>query len=207
MAKPTCGVHENGTPCGRPVLARGWCRMHYYRWKRHGDLFRGKPQRPEMCSLPDCADPHYAYGWCEKHWRRIRVHGNPEGAPVAPRPPDLPGEEWRQVIDYEGLYEVSSMGRIFSLYTNRILSTPLNGHGYPHLILHQDGLRETVTVHTLMAAAFLGPCPPGQMIRHLDDVKTNNILPNLEYGTDRENKEDARRNGRAWYVAKTDKAT
>jgi hypothetical protein len=50
-------------------------------------------------------------------------------------------------------------------------------------------------VHVLVAAAFLGPCPDGQEVRHLDGDKLNNCLDNLIYGTRSENNLDTVRHG------------
>lgn len=55
-------------------------------------------------------------------------------------------------------------------------------------------------VYVLVAEAFLGPRPPGQDVRHLDDVSTNDVLTNLEYGTRAENIKDAERNGKTRYT-------
>lgn len=114
-------------------------------------------------------------------------------------------EEWRPVVDYEGRYEVSSHGRVRSLdriitdraghsrrHTGRIMSTPLNGMGRPSLML---GGQNSQRVSNLVAAAFLGPRPPGQVVRHWDDDPTNNRVENLLYGTQSDNSRDCIRNG------------
>ena len=59
-----------------------------------------------------------------------------------------------------------------------------------------DYKRGTVLVHVLVLEAFVGPRPAGHEGRHLDDVRSNNTLSNLAWGTQGENYQDALRNGR-----------
>jgi hypothetical protein len=81
-------------------------------------------------------------------------------------------------------------------------------------ILHQsvgpNNLRPRVSVngrpmmvHQLVARAFLGLRPEGQVTRHLDDDVMNNSISNLAYGTKSENREDAVRNGRNFWKNQT----
>ena len=107
-------------------------------------------------------------------------------------------EEWRPVSGHSG-YEVSDHGRVRSYRT-------LQGHpckkprimklmvvqGYLHIKL---GRSFQSTVHRLVAAAFLGPCPEGMECRHLDGDRLNARLDNLIYGTKAENYDDRRRHG------------
>lgn len=100
-------------------------------------------------------------------------------------------EEWHPIVGWEGLYEVSSLGRIRGLCSNVIRSCPVNNSGYPCIILSQrkNGVRrtQTKTVHHHVAAAFLGPRPPKHDIDHVDGDKTNNRADNLEYVSRGEN--------------------
>lgn len=105
--------------------------------------------------------------------------------------------EWRPK-DFPN-YEVSSGGRVRSLPRERtrggILKPVGNSQGYLSVALCRGRETKRVRIHKLVAEAFLGPCPPGQEVRHLDDDKGNNRSENLAYGTHRENAEDALRNG------------
>ena len=112
-------------------------------------------------------------------------------------------EAWKPIPGYEGLYEVSSLGRVKSFHNRgrwksgpegRLLKASPGKNGYPVVCLSRDGATEWRTVHTLMALAFIGACPPGEEVRHLDDDPSNNRLDNLAYGTRKENMEDMLRN-------------
>jgi hypothetical protein len=108
-------------------------------------------------------------------------------------------EEWRPVVGYERLYEVSSLGRVRSLPRNgtpggvRKLSAGANG--YLALVLF-DGRRRHLAVHGLVARAFHGPPEPGQECRHLNGDPTDNRAENLAWGTSLENKADMVAHGR-----------
>lgn len=65
-------------------------------------------------------------------------------------------------------------------------------NGYRIIYVNRDDVR----VHHLVLTAFVGPRPEGQCGRHLNDVRTDNRLVNLAWGTPKQNTDDARRNGR-----------
>jgi hypothetical protein len=110
-------------------------------------------------------------------------------------------EIWKPVKGYEGLYEVSNLGRVKSLerpiyrkcgrlhYTQKelILSTKRVGsHGYRYLNLC-NRVQKAYTVHRLMMEAFI-PNPENKKdINHIDGNKLNNVLSNLEWATRSEN--------------------
>lgn len=68
--------------CERPFRARGFCRVHHYRWSAYGDPLG---PAPKICSLDGCAGPHYARGWCQRHYYRWKSHGDPLGGKAAAR--------------------------------------------------------------------------------------------------------------------------
>ncbi len=67
----TCSVDE----CDRPVVARGWCTLHYSRWRRTGKPGAAAPQRNRKrnigCSVDGCPDPFFGHGLCSKHLQRL----------------------------------------------------------------------------------------------------------------------------------------
>lgn len=120
-------------------------------------------------------------------------------------------EQWRPVIDWEGFYSVSDLGRVRSEArvislcdgrTRRIHQKILNPTQSPvtkrmNLVLcNGPEQRVSVTVDRLVMDAFVGPRPEGLERLHWDDDPANNALSNLRYGTQSENQYDAVRNGR-----------
>jgi hypothetical protein len=97
---------------------------------------------------------------------------------------DLPGEEWRSVVGYEGRYEVSSMGRVrFS----KVVYVAHDQRGRKLVHLRVAGKPKTMMVHKLVALAFYGPRPDGMVTRHLDNNIWNNKVSNLAYDTQKAN--------------------
>lgn len=116
-------------------------------------------------------------------------------------------ELWLPVVGYEGLYEVSSFGRVLSVertinraghayrVRERILKAGPNKFGYPQVTLSKDGNTQPgQLVHWLVMQAFTGPVPEGKEVLHWDDNPSNNHLSNLRYGTRQENVDDKVRN-------------
>ena len=95
-------------------------------------------------------------------------------------------EEWRPLIGYEGLYEVSNRGNMKSLNYRRtgkegILKAVKDKDGYLRVQLWKDGKRKMYAVHRLVAQAFL-PNPNNlPIINHKDENKQNNKVENLEW--------------------------
>lgn len=110
-------------------------------------------------------------------------------------------EEWLPVVEWEGIYEVSNIGRvrrILALTNNRagnVLKAGPDKNGYPRVFLSRDSRRCTRPVHRLVAEAFIGPRPDGLTINHKDGCKTHNAFTNLEYITNTENQRHARATG------------
>jgi hypothetical protein len=65
--------------CSEPVYAKGLCRKHYERNRKHGDpLYVGKPgPAAHQCDIPDCGEPCVGGGLCRKHYMRLRRNGDP----------------------------------------------------------------------------------------------------------------------------------
>ncbi len=115
--------------------------------------------------------------------------------------------KWLPVVGYEDLYRVSDEGQVWSMPrpTTRggLLKRYPDRHGYWWVTLTKGGVQKRHPVHQLVAAAFIGPCPPGQEVRHDDGNPANASAANLLYGTHAENMRDKARHGTDHNLAKT----
>ena len=106
---------------------------------------------------------------------------------------DLPNEIWLSIEGYEGLYEVSNMGRVKSLrdrYGNpreKILSQVDNGNDYLIVNLWKNGKMKHYLVHRLVATSFIQNPNGYRCVNHKDENKTNNCVDNLEWCTQKYN--------------------
>ena len=93
-------------------------------------------------------------------------------------------EEWKWIKGYEGLYMVSSLGRIksFLKHSDGYIRSMKNQKGdYLRFNLYdKNGIRKTKSIHVLVASAFIGEITPGWQVHHIDGDKQNNAVSNLE---------------------------
>jgi len=111
----------------------------------------------------------------------------------------LTEEVWKDIKNYEGLYQVSSFGRVRSLdrqawngkvwHEKKGVSLALRKHnaGYLSVALSKEGRVDYFLVHRLVGEAFLERCPSKSEINHIDEDKYNNHVGNLEWATPKEN--------------------
>lgn len=102
-------------------------------------------------------------------------------------------EIWKDIKDYEGLYQVSNWGRVKSLrrlITNqynsfyieeKILKPQKNRYGYLYVNLYKNGIMKHITIHKLVAETFISNRNNLPCINHKDENKTNNVVTNLEW--------------------------
>jgi hypothetical protein len=100
-------------------------------------------------------------------------------------------EQWKPVPNYDG-YEVSSHGRVRSSKRGswRILKPGTNRDGYRYVILFLGGTGKHAHICRLVAMAWHGEPKPGQVVRHLDGSRDNDVPENLQWGTLKENSHD-----------------
>lgn len=102
----------------------------------------------------------------------------------------LSEEVWKDVKGYEGLYQVSTLGRIKTCsgrFKGRIRKLKVDRHGYECVALVKHGVRKDHLVHRLVAQAFI-PNPENKpQVNHIDENPLNNCLYNLEWVTAAEN--------------------
>ena len=110
-------------------------------------------------------------------------------------------EEWKDIPNYEGLYQVSNLGRVKSLnylHTSKeqVLKTGKDRHGYLQVNLYKNGKMKTFKVHRLVAIAFVFNPLNKPYINHIDCDPKNNNADNLEWVTQKENIQYAAKLGR-----------
>lgn len=107
-------------------------------------------------------------------------------------------EMWQDVKGYEGLYQVSNCGKVYSHYRGgRVLKSWTNKHGYEVLTLNHKGIKKEYKMHRLVALHFLKRGGEAKEVNHIDGCKTNNRLDNLEWCTRSENMVHAFKKGLA----------
>lgn len=96
-------------------------------------------------------------------------------------------EEWRPVVGYEGLYEVSNTGLVRNVVKGRFLKPGFDKNGYLKCVLSKDGKQKTIYIHRLVASAFIENPLDLPQVNHRDEDKTNNVADNLEWCTSKYN--------------------
>lgn len=110
---------------------------------------------------------------------------------------------FKAIEGYEGIYEVSDLGEVRSVdrivefkdgrnahYKGKVLKLAMNVHGYFTVMLSKNGITKMMTVHRLVAEAFL-PNPENlPEVHHINHVKTDNRACNLKWVTRAEQFDD-----------------
>lgn len=125
----------------------------------------------------------------------------------------LPYEIWRDIPGYEGLYQISNLGRVKRIfdrvfigkYGQTIIQRPndtIKGfkgkrqNDYWRVYLYKNNSRKKYTVHVLVYKSFFGEIPDGYQVNHMDENKDNNSIFNLNLLTPKENSNWGTRNER-----------
>jgi hypothetical protein len=120
-------------------------------------------------------------------------------------------EIWKWARSHKNYYKLFSTGRVELVrdinytYLNRgkykvqkkvkkgVVRIKYYG-SYPKVVLYfPNGKKECPRLHRLMLETFIGPCPEGMESRHLDDCRVNNSIENLDWGTSKQNTQDAKK--------------
>ena len=129
-------------------------------------------------------------------------------------------EIWKDIPGYEGYYQVSNIGNVRSMdrwikrsggvgdlhVKEKILANCTSRHGYVQLSLHKDKKSKKIFAHVLVMLAFVGEKTKGNDVNHINGIKNDNRLENLEYCTRSENMIHAFNNGLCKKTRKTSKS-
>ena len=110
-------------------------------------------------------------------------------------------EIWKDIPHYEGRYLISNYGRVFSLLTNKILAMRQNDDGYMAISLNTDKQkRKTERIHRLVALAFIDNPEGKTEVNHINCIRNDNRVENLEWATREENNAYASQQGnKGWH--------
>ena len=94
-------------------------------------------------------------------------------------------EIWKDIEGYEGLYQVSNLGRVRSFHCGKtkILNPKPSKQGYKMVALCKNGISSPISIHRLVALAFVPGYAPTLVVNHKDEDTTNNAADNLEWVT------------------------
>ena len=93
----------------------------------------------------------------------------------------------KDIAGYEGLYAVTSCGKVWSYRRKKFLEPSATRTGYLQVSLHKDGKIKNYLIHRLVAMAYI-PNPENlPQVDHIDGNKTHNYLNNLQWITNRDN--------------------
>ncbi len=162
--------------CGKPAKTRGWCVMHYERWRNHGDPTTVVFVPADGCKVPDCKSKHTGRGYCQKHLTRLKRHGDLFGK--HPREDELT-RFWMRV-DRSGACWVWKSSQSRGAYGS---------------FRRDDGV--AVGAHRHSYALRHGPIPAGLHVLHSCDNPPCVNPDHLSLGTHADNMRDMATKGRA----------
>jgi len=175
------------------VVARGWCRRHYQRWKLKGDpgpVDLVRMPNGSSCTVDGCDNPNMARGYCEMHRWRVRAKGEPGPAgqlkPYARRQRepcsvdgcDRPrsGNQAHCRLHHERLRRTGSLGPPQPVYIKGIVKPRSDGYRRIHV---GNGRRVLEHVHVMEQMLGRRLVPP-ENVHHKNGVGHDNDPGNLE---------------------------
>lgn len=102
----------------------------------------------------------------------------------------------KDILNYEGLYAITSCGKVWSYRSQKFLKPRKNNEGYLHVDLYKDGKRKSYLIHRLVAEVYI-PNPENKTdVNHKNEIPTDNYVNNLEWTTHKENMNYGNRNAK-----------
>lgn len=102
----------------------------------------------------------------------------------------------KDVKGYEGLYAITSCGKVWSYKSKRFIIPHPNKKGYLRIKLYKNNSYKTYSIHRLVAEAYIPNFENKSQVNHKDENKSNNCVGNLEWVTSKENANYGTRNER-----------
>jgi hypothetical protein len=115
---------------------------------------------------------------------------------------------WKPILGFEGYYEISNNGLVkrakgktiykdgrIAFFSETILKPSINKKGYLSVYLSKNSKKHTLTIHRIVAIAFIENINNKPQVNHIDGDKKNNSVSNLEWCTNEENRVHAVKNG------------
>lgn len=96
-------------------------------------------------------------------------------------------EVWKDIVGLEGHYQVSDKSRVRNVKTGRVLKTGTKNQGYEQVRFSVNGIKTTKKVHRLVAEAFIPNPSSLPYINHINSVRDDNRIENLEWCTAQHN--------------------
>lgn len=96
-------------------------------------------------------------------------------------------EIWKDIKGFENLYEISNYGEVYSYRHKKFMKVHMDRNGYKKIGLRKNGSTKYYFIHRLIWETFNGIIPLGMVVNHINEVKTDNRLENLNLMTTKEN--------------------
>ena len=98
--------------------------------------------------------------------------------------------QWKPITGYEDYYLISENGDVWSIRHNKKLRPTTDRYGYLYFVLSVNGTRKTMKAHRLVASAFIENPLSKPTVNHLNGIRTDNNVSNLEWATQKEQAND-----------------